>query len=147
MEKYIWKIINITFVSFLVLVFILSFVFASKTTFNNFIYLNEYVEGVIVFEEVFGAKSSDDTKYYEKNYGINVNNRLYKSTAVVSDMKIEVGDHVYCKVKALNLLKIINVNSSKLNNAYGLIDFISIVIMILTPIIIIKIIKNRLNEF
>lgn len=138
-----WKIINkmVICLSMLSVIFMLILIF--KITINNFRYYNQYIEGVVISSKSRGASSSDGPLYKEFVYKIKTNNDLY--TAVDSEKNIKIGDKVFCKKTASKLLKIIKVNSKKINNEYNIIDLISLIISLIVPILIFLFIKNKLK--
>ncbi len=143
MEKYLWKIINKLSICLFTLSVVLLLIFVFIITINNFRYYNQYIEGVVISSKSRGASSSDGPLYREFVYKIDVDNELF--TAVDSEKNIKVGDKVFCKKTASKLLKIIKVNSKKINNEYNIIDLISLTISLLVLFLIFLFIKNKLK--
>jgi len=146
MEKYIWKVINIIFMTLVSFALGSILIFTLINTKNNIVYYNQYAEGIIISKESRAAGSSDAPSYSELICKIAVGDMIYTSTALKSGTNINIKDQVYCKKKSSGLLKILTVNSEKINNEYGLIDFISLLFSLLGPLILIITIKKKINK-
>jgi len=146
MVKFIQKIITIIrdnyFLAVIAILGIALYVYVFTVTIYNIKYFDNYVEGIIIGRSTETTSDIDGAGYYYFNYKILCqSDTLYSNT----DRKyvLEMNDNVYGRKTSKNTIRIICVNGQKIQYKYGLDDYMSVSVIIISVCILIFYLKKR----
>jgi len=144
MKDSVWRIFDKFFIILMIFILLSFIAYSIITTKNNILYYNNYKIGKITSINSRTSGSSDGPNYYQLICKIDVNGKTYTSGGIESGTNINIGDVVYCKKISSNLLRVLSVNSKKINKEYGIVDIISLIICIILPFIIFRFVKKKM---
>lgn len=138
------KIINITHMSLLSIIFVMITIYLFSITYSNIRYYKHYVDGVIIDKKTEHSSSFQTKGYSNFRYQIltHQGDTLWSSSHLKDDFNIK--DQVEGRLITKKSMKILTVNGKKTQSDYDFVDLLSILFcttILIIPILII--LKNK----
>ena len=144
MVTYTWKIINTLFFIVFIILIIVAYIFFAIRTYDNVLHHNSSVKGEIITQYFIDSNSPGTERF--RNYGYNIlsSNDTLKAISSV-DKKYDVNDVVEGYLVGRKSIKITKVNNIKVASRYSFIDYLSLFITLIIPILIFILTKKQIK--